>query len=383
MKGFTGQRTIKRWLFLIRSLNYGGAERQLVVLVRALHAQGEEVRVAVFYRGGPLEQELVASGISVIALEKRGRWDMVRFFIRLVSVVKATQPEILHAYLVDSNLLAVMVKLLFPQIRVIWGVRASAMDLNHYDKVTRLAFWLSCRLARFSDLIVTNSYAGFNDHQLLGYPAHKMVVISNGIDTEVFQPDSSQRANIRHLWGIKESELLVGLVARLDPMKDHKTFIRAVMQVVQQRRDIRFICVGDGPEDYRRELLALSSELGVDGYLIWAKALPIGCAVFNALEVLVLSSSSGEGFPNVVGEAMACGIPCVVTDVGDAARIVGNTGLVVPIGDSSQLAEGILRLINKGIEPNRKWEIRKRVLENFSKDRLIAQTYAVVTHWYS
>lgn len=379
MRCFTKQQAVKRWLFLTRSLNYGGAERQLVVLVKGLHARGEEVRVAVFYGGGPLEQELVASGISVIALEKRGRWDMARFFIRLVSVVKAMQPEILHAYLVDSNLLAAMVKLLFPQIRVIWGVRASAMDFNQYDKVTQLAFWLSCRLARFADLIVVNSYAGFNDHQRLGYPAHKMVVISNGIDTEVFQPDSSQRANIRHLWGIRGNELLVGLVARLDPMKDHKTFIRAVMQVAQQRKDIRFICVGDGPEDYRRELLALSSKLGVDGYLIWIKALPEGCVIFNALEVLVLSSSSGEGFPNVIGEAMACGIPCVVTDVGDAARIVGNTGLVVPAGDPALLAEGILRLINKGIEPDKKWEIRKRVLENYSKDRMVAQTYTVVT----
>jgi glycosyltransferase involved in cell wall biosynthesis len=288
------------------------------------------------------------------------------------------QPEILHAYLVDSNLLAVMVKLLFPQIHVIWGVRASAMNLNPYDKVTRLAFWLSCRLARFADLIVVNSYAGFNDHQQLSYPAHKMVVVSNGIDTDVFQPDLNQRANIRHLWGIKEKESLVGLVARLDPMKDHKTFIRAVMLVAQQRKDIRFICVGDGPEGYRRELLALSSELGVDGCLIWAKALPVGSAVFNALEVLVLSSSSGEGFPNVVGEAMACGIPCVVTDVGDAARIVGNTGIVIPAGDPAQLAEGVLRLISRGIDPDKKWEIRKRVLENYSKDRLVAQTYAVV-----
>jgi glycosyltransferase involved in cell wall biosynthesis len=379
MKCFIKQQAVKRWLFLIRSLNYGGAERQLVILVKGLHALGEEVQVAVFYGGGPLEQELVASGISVIALEKRGRWDMARFFIRLVSVVKAMQPEILHAYLVDSNLLAAMVKLLFPQIRVIWGVRASAMDFNQYDKVTQLAFWLSCRLARFSDLIVVNSYAGFNDHQRLGYPTHKMVVVSNGIDTEVFRPDLSQRANTRHRWGIREKELLVGLVARLDPMKDHKTFIRAVVQVARQRKDIRFICIGDGPENYRRELLALSNELGVNDYLIWTKALPLGYAVFNAFEVLVLSSSSGEGFPNVVGEAMACGIPCVVTDVGDAARIVGNTGLVVPAGDPALLAEGILRLINKGIEPDKKWEIRKRVLENYSKDRMVAQTYTVVT----
>jgi glycosyltransferase involved in cell wall biosynthesis len=232
-------------------------------------------------------------------------------------------------------------------------------------------------LAHFADLIVVNSYAGFDEHQRLGYPAHKMVVISNGIDTEVFQPDSKQRADIRHLWGIKENELLVGLVARLDPMKDHKTFIRAVMLMARQRKDIRFICIGDGPKGYKRELLALSRELGVDGCLIWAKALPVGRAVFNALEVLVLSSR-GEGFPNVVGEAMACGVPCVVTNVGDAARIVGDTGVVVPAGNPARLAEGVLQMINRGIDPDKKQEIRRRIIEHYSKDRLVSQTYAVV-----
>jgi glycosyltransferase involved in cell wall biosynthesis len=199
-----------------------------------------------------------------------------------------------------------------------------------------------------------------------------MVVIPNGIDTKRFCPDPEARQRIRAEWGVTESEKLIGLVGRLDPMKDHPTFLRAAALLMQEREDVHFVCVGDGPADYRRELHALGEELGLGQRLIWASARGDMPAVYNALDIAT-SSSYGEGFPNVVGEAMACGVPCVVTHVGDSARIVGETGVVVPPKDPEALAVGWKSsLARDGSEVALK--ARLRVEENFSVGRMVERT---------
>ena len=203
---------------------------------------------------------------------------------------------------------------------------------------------------------------------LLGF-----LFIPNGIDTEWFRSDPEARQRIRTEWGLTESEKLIGLVGRLDPMKDHPTFLRAAAMLSQERGDVRFVCVGDGPTDYRRELSALGKELGLTQRLIWAGVREDIPAVYNALDIVTSSSSYGEGFPNVVGEAMACEVPCVATDVGDSAWIVGETGVVVSPKDPEALAAGWkTSLARHGSEMA--LEARLRVEENFSVERLIEQT---------
>jgi glycosyltransferase involved in cell wall biosynthesis len=164
-------------------------------------------------------------------------------------------------------------------------------------------------------------------------------VVSNGIDTERFAPCAASRARFRERWSIRPGEKLVGVVGRLDPIKDHATFIRAA-RLLADRDGVRFACVGDGPEPWRLTLQRLVAEHQLTARFVWVPGDADMTDVYNGLDVLC-SSSLSEGFPNVIGEAMSCGVPCVVTDVGDSARLVGRHGHVVPPGDAQRMADRV------------------------------------------
>ena len=206
-------------LFLFRSLYSGGAERQLVVLSKGLRERGHDVVVAIFYSGGPLEKELSEARVRIRALNKRGRWDLLGFFVRLIQVLREERPDILHSYLFDPNLVTLMLKPLFPTTKVVWGIRSSHLDFRHYDWLFRLSFKLNCWLSRFPDAIIANSHVGREYHLALGYPAEKTVVIPNGIDTERFRPDQMARSRIRSEWGFTEQEKLINHQKWNRPMK--------------------------------------------------------------------------------------------------------------------------------------------------------------------
>jgi glycosyltransferase involved in cell wall biosynthesis len=362
--------------FLIRSLNYGGAERQLTTLAKGFYKEGHSVVVAVFYSGGPLEEDLRNSGVKVHLLNKRNRWDVVEFFGHLVSFLKKEKPDILHSYLVEPNILTGLLKPFFPAIKMVWGIRASNMDLSQYDWFSRLTFRFQSILSKFPDLIIANSNTGRDYHLKYGFPRKKMVVIYNGIDTTVFHYEEGIRREMRQKLGIKEDEKLIGLIGRLDPMKDHSTFIKAAGLLKKEREDVRFICVGRDVANRKKDLQALSQEIGLKNSIIWLDEMENITGIYNALDINTSSSSYGEGFSNTIAEAMACGTPCVVSDVGDSSLIVGDTGIVVPPKDPEALKEGLKVMLNR-LEREYlliRENTRNRIISQFSCDTLIQKT---------
>ena len=371
-----------RVCFLIRQLNDGGAQRQLVSLVRGLDPARYESTVMTFYEGGRFAAEVERlANVRLICLAKRHRWDVLGFGARLIASLRRLRPDILYTFLAGANCLGVTLKPLLAQTHPVWGVRGSDMELSHYDWLTRRVKGVERRLARYPDLIIANSNVGAEHHRAQGFPSDKLVVIPNGIDTASFQPDPAARRRLRAEWGVADTELLIGMVARLDPMKDHETFLRAAARLLQERSNVRFVCIGDGAPAYRTRLQVLAAELGLQPpRLIWAGARNDIAAVHNALDLLTLTSAFGEGFPNVIGEAMACGTPCVVTDVGDAASVVGDTGVVVPPGDHKDVASGWDTLLER-IEaegPKLAQGARERIEREFGVDRLIGRTSRVL-----
>ena len=358
-------------LFLIRSLTNGGQERQLVLLSKRLCQRGHDVVIAIFYSGGPFEKDLSNSKVRIRALNKRGRWDLLGFLVRLIQVLREERPDIIHGYHYDPNLLTVILKLLLPSKKVIWGIRCSSGSFRDSDWLTRLSSKLNSWLSGFPDTIIANSNAGREYHLSVGFRAEKMIVIHNGIDTEQFRPDLEARQLIRSEWGVSQNEKLIGFVARLDPTKDHPIFLKAATLLGNSRNDTRFVCVGGGPDEYRATLQALAMSLGLGKRLLWVGTRQDMPSVYNALDVAV-SSSSGEGFPNAIGEAMACGVPCVVTNVGDSAWIVGETGEVVTPKDPVALKNAMERLLDHN--PHTPAQIRLRVVERLSAETLVVET---------
>ena len=368
-----------RIAFLIPRLDVGGAQRQLVELASGLQSDGWQVRILAFYGGGALEPELRERGIDFRVLEKRGRWDFASFAVRLVRDLRRDRPDILHSYLGTPNLLSVLMKPLLPGVRVAWGIRASDMNFERYDWAARFTFRVGCRLSVLADIIVCNSSSGSEFHKANGYPPSKMVVIENGIDTDRYSPDSVARQEIRAEWQVGDGQVLVGMVGRLDLMKDHPTFLQAASELAAEWPMVRFVCIGDGPSEYRVHLTRMASALGLDERLLWSGERLDMSRIYNALD-LAVSASCSEGFPNVLAEAMATGVPCVATDVGDSRVVVGDTGWLCRASDSHALAQTIaLALQSPGGPRARGAAARKRVIEEFTVASLVAKTSRELT----
>ena len=368
-----------RILILTRRFEYGGAERQLVALVKGLDKTRFSLTVVPFYEGGPLLQEVECiPGVQVLPLYKSGRWDVIPFLWRLWQAVVLVKPHIVYGYMGVANQLSLLVGWLV-RGKVVWGIRASNMDLDQYGWLARMLYQLECRTSRFPAFIISNSQSGKRYHADGGFPNEKIVVIPNGIDTDRFAPDQKLREKVRAEWGLTERETLIGLVARLDQMKGHPTFLRAAAFLSCEQPNLRFVCVGDGDHAYRQKIRDLSEELGLTATLRWVGFRDDIVAVYSALDVACSSSSFGEGFSNAVGEAMACGVPCVVTDVGDSKWIVGDTGYVVVADDPKALAASWHKMLDMGGAARGMYgqRARERVIKHFSLDRMIDETARV------
>ena len=365
-------------LFLVRTMAFGGAERQLVALATGLAERGHDVRVMVFYPDGPLEDDLRSAGIPITSLDKKGRWDNIAFFWRTAVALRKERPDAVHGYLPTSNILTVLFKAVH-RGKSVYGVRASDIEIESSDVAGRLETKVESVLARFADLIIANSHAGKSHAVSAGFPERKITVIPNGTDTESFRFDPVLRAATRADFGLEDNQRLIGRVGRFAPQKDYPTFLRASAIVAANRPETRFVIVGDGPETLTVELKSLAKELQIDDHVVWAGTMIDMPAVYSACDLTVSSSAFGEGTPNVVAESMSCGVPCVVTDAGDSARYTFDPTWVSPIRDPEALASVMLRVLSEldanGIERS---SLRARVTKSLSRMSLISSTEAVL-----
>jgi len=352
---------------LVRSLGIGGTERQVSVLAQALHQRGYKVTIGVFYPGGILEQHLREAGVSIYSLNKKGRWDVIGWFLRYLKALRDVNPDVIYSFLTVPNLVA-SIGNIFIRKPVVWGIRASYINFDEYDWLTSLSAKIEKILSRFVKMIIFNAYHSRNYHQSLGYYLKNPVVISNGIDTDIFKPNQHLGKHIiRKQLNIPEEAFVIGMLARVDPMKDYETFLVAAQKLLKRHKNLYFVVAGAGTDMAAWGVLpAQVVRLG-----IW-KDIP---GLLNALDVMVLSSL-GEGFPNVIGEAMACGIPTIATNVGDAAYIIGDQGKVIPPKNSEALIEAIEDLLK---EPLDHGTVRSRIVTHFSVPNMVDQTVHALT----
>jgi glycosyltransferase involved in cell wall biosynthesis len=348
-------------LFLARQLNIGGAERQLVTLANELANRGHGVVIASYYPGGALSNKLDSKRVRLICLGKRSRWDLLHFYLTLVRVVRQERPAVLHGWMHTQNVFATLAWMLNRNVKLFWSVRSAR--LFPLTLVAKIEERLRTLLSRFPDCIVVNSLAGLEYAASQGVPRAKMVYIPNGIDTALFYPDDALGQRVRREWGIRDSEKVIGYVARFIPLKNHTLFLKAGAVIAAERPEVRFVCCGHGDPSYLKQVQELSRTLGIESKVRWVEAHPDVTAMYNAFDVFC-SSSLTEGFPNVIGEAMACSRHCVVTDVGDCRSVVGDTGIVVPSNDVEALAAGLRQALDAGHRLNP--QARQRILDNFT-----------------
>lgn len=327
--------------FLIRSLDLGGAQRQMLLLADGLAALGDSVRIFTFYPGGSLAPVVGNhSGVELISLGKRSRWDLVRPVVRFYQALVADAPDVLYTFMPVENLFGAAMRPFLRHTRLVWGIRIVDMEAGRLEP---FLYWFQRLFSSVPDLIVANSKAGRIGALSSGMPANKVVVQPNGFDTVRFRPDAEVRSRVRAELGFTEHDFVIGHVARLAPLKDQMMLLRATSLLLKRRPNIRLLVVGEeaGPlAPYSSRLHEEAETLSISGRVTWLGDRRDVETLYNAFDVFALTSRS-ESFPNVLGEAMASGVPCVATDVGDCAWIIGDTGFVTPLGDPESFARAL------------------------------------------
>ena len=345
-----------RILYITSGLGIGGAETMLVQLARELASRGHSQHVVSLSDHGDLAEPLRTAGAAVTELRLRS---LVRgaipALIRLRGLVAHFSPDIIQGWMYHGNVAAFLAHYLASRSRtrkLYWGVRASNMDSSRYSGIIKSSAWLSgC-----PDTIIANSRAGADFHIAQGFRADRVQVIANGIDTDRFKPDDNLRAKLRSELTIAPDRLVVIHVARVDAMKDHKTFLEA-MAVLPQ---VWGLLVGAGTE--RLVLPANVRALGV--------RMDASC-LYPIADVVASSSAFGEGFSNVVAEGMSAGLMPVATDVGDVGLIVGDTGFVLPPRDPAAFAAVLREILSLTPAERRRRgaAARSRIVSQFSLKR--------------
>lgn len=354
-----------RVLFVIRSLQLAGAERQLSVLARGLRERGHEVAIAIFYGGGALTEELVTAGVTIFELNKRSRWDLLSPLLRLIRIIREHSFQIVHGYLTVGNLMTLVATRIHTTAKCVAGIRSSTFSGADFDVSTRISIWCERILLRYFDLVICNSQKAVADFSAFVTPG-KLRCIPNGIDCHLFDIDLEAGRLFRARFSIPAGIPVLGAVLRADPLKAPKVFSEVARKFLKANPNGQVLVIGDlgarsiGPHD----------SLVDDRRVVFAGHIGDMRGAYNAISILVLCSSS-EGFPNAVAEALACGTPAVVTNVGDAAEIVGDNGRVVQIGDS----DGLLMAVNRTLSGTvNQAALRESILRRYDAPMLISRT---------
>ncbi|MGR8932755.1 MAG: glycosyltransferase family 4 protein [Gammaproteobacteria bacterium] len=357
-------------LHIITDLNTGGAEMMLYKLLSAIDKTQFDNRVISLTDDNVVGEKIAALGVPVSYLGMApGRPDLRRF-LRLLQEIRRIRPDAVQTWMYHADLLGGAAAKLAGVKRVVWNIRHSDLPRQHSKRSTRLTAKLCAWLSHLiPDKIVCNAQRAALLHRQLGYKRDAFEIIGNGFDLQRFQPDVQAKALVCRELHIDDADaLLVGLVARFDAQKNHAGFIQAAQLLAAQFPQLHFILAGRGVDADNAVLRQYLASSGCDArvHLLGERHdIPFLTA---ALDVAVSCSIFGEGFPNSVGEAMACGVPCVVSDVGDSAWLLGEGGLSVAPGDSTALAAAIARLLRLSAEQRTALGAkgRQRIGEHFS-----------------
>ncbi|MEA2124140.1 MAG: hypothetical protein QOI80_922 [Solirubrobacteraceae bacterium] len=331
---------------VITSLEAGGAQHMLHKLVRVHRETGIGSTVIGLTGHTPAAERLASDGFRVFTLGMAPGTANPGDGVRLARLLRSTRPDVVQTWMYHSDLMAGALTRALLRAPVVWGLRGS-VDLEQSKRSSIAVARLCARLSSvIPQAVISCSNALADIHVRMGYDPQRIVVIPNGFDLDRWRPDAGGRAAVRAELDLDPSAQLIGLIARWDPQKDHETFARAARIVLEQRPEAVVVLAGNGVSlENERLRRILERESLLDSPRVKLLGLRHDVErITAALDIAVSSSAFGEGFHNVLGEAMACGVPCVATDVGDARLIVADTGRIVPARDPEALGAALASL---------------------------------------
>ena len=369
---------VTKVLHIITGLSVGGAELMLFRLIQRMDKDKYLNEVISLTDLGDVGKKLEDEGIKVKVLNIGANITTLLAPLRLARWIKETNPHLVQTWMYHADLLGgVAAKIL--GIPVLWNIRQSSLEKDSCKFTTRMVARISAALSNsIPKYIVSCSEHARLIHEALGYKSKKMIVVPNGFDVQKFHPDAQARMSVMQELDLPKGSIIVGLVARFDDLKDHQTFIKAAGFVAKKFNNVHFVLCGYGIDVANEQLKAWidAADIGSRSHLLGQRTdIPRLTAAFD----VTASASKGEGFSNTIGESMSCAVPCVVTNVGDSALIVGATGIVVAPENPDDLATGLTSLISMDPEQRRQLGglARQRIIENYSLSTIV-QRYETV-----
>lgn len=357
----------------IRSLNVGGAERQFIELIKNIDKEKFEIYVCTMYGG--VQENIVKSikNVKYYNLGKTGRYDVFKFYNNYKNILKIINPDVIYSFKEEMNIFSYFCKP--KKTKSIWGFRASNIDLSQYGKLSQLLFWLQKKFSSKVDMIITNSNASIIYHKNHGFNMLKSIVIPNGIDIDKFNRNKEDRKKFRIKYKLKDTDIAIGIVARIDYIKGYIVFTNAVKKIIEEFSNVYIFSVGGGNEKIKKECEKILGDFNNDRFK-WLGNQSNVEKIYSGFDICC-SSSFGEGFSNSIAEAMSCELPCVVTNVGDSAYIVDKCGIVVESNNVESLYKGLKRMIQCDYK---KFAIlsHKRIKEKFSTQKMIIRTETLI-----
>ena len=359
-------------LHIITSLGDGGAENTLYKICK-YDSVNEHIIISLKKAD---KYSLLLKKINIKVYHLNMKFYSILNFFYLIKLLRFLKPNIVQTWLVHGDLIGGVAAKLSGFHNIVWNIRYSNLEVKKNNLINLLLIKLLAKLSFYiPKLIIVVSKSTKKNCKDLGYHEKKLFLISNGYDLSILKPSKNKRLHFRKSFKIKKKTTIIGNVARYDPMKDHENLLMALSLIKKQNIDFFCILAGSNVDKKNMKLVNIIKRLKLSNYVKLLGSHNNIVEVMNEIDVYVQSSGYGEGFPNVVAEAMACETPCIVTNVGDAAFIVGKTGWVVPKNNSLKLSKAIMNSIFSKMK-TKNWQqrcnqARLRIVQNFDIDIMV------------
>lgn len=369
-------------LHIITGLDTGGAERMLVKLINQTKNDIQHFVISL-KNIGTQGEELRSKGIPIFETGIKKTPFVFKKLRKVLKYINEVQPNLIQGWMYHGNLTSVILGKMLCNYNVIYNVRSSLTESKIGKLSTRFIIKLNAIFSKHTAGIIYNSYHSCMQHKAYGFSSSNSLVIPNGFDINIFAKNQQYRNDTKCEYDLPNNKLIITFVGRNNPVKDINNLLYAIQIVVSDRDDVFFLIVGRGFQ-HDKKFKELILKLKISESIKILDEVEQVEMIWNASDICVLPSKS-EAFPNVLGEAMSCEVPCIATDVGDCKYIVGNTGIIVPPENSLELSNAIkiMASLDSTERANLGKEARQRILNKFSIERVSLKYLSYYLNIYS
>jgi glycosyltransferase involved in cell wall biosynthesis len=365
-------------VFIIVSLKTGGAQSMLLRLLNEIDKNRFNVTVISLTDGGDLGQSVIDLEIPLITANIKKNIFNIFALIKLCKIIQKIAPDVVHTWMYHSDLIGGLLAKILHVPRIVWGVRSADFISVDTPLSTKLVVKLCAKLSRsIPNVIIYNSQKGLTYHENLGYTKNKSHVIYNGVDIDRFKPQDINYIKLRRMLSIAENKKIIGIVARYDYLKNHKGFVKMAKFINDCDDSCDFLMIGENIKDNKKLLSLIEQNNLLKNFHLLDSISNIE-DIISGLNAVVITSLS-EAFPNVMIEAMACGIPCFSTDVGDVEQLTYDREWLVSVEDMEKLANVCVQYLDLDaiVQKNIKENMIKYARKNYSS-KIIVERYEAI-----